>query len=62
MLISLQDKNLQTFLRELQGGSVAVVLFRSSSGNTPARIDRSLRDLGLTSAVSYDCFETFEGK
>ena len=41
---------------------MAVAVLRTSTGATPARLDRSLKDLGLSSAASYDCYETFQGK
>lgn len=58
---SSQDAAIETYLRELKGGAMAVALLRTSKGPTPARLDKTLQDLGLTSAKSYDCYETFEG-
>jgi len=57
-----KDPSIETYLRELKGGTMAVAILRTSPGPTPSRLDRTLKDLGLSSAVSYDCYETFEGK
>lgn len=57
-----KDTSVQTYLRELKGGNMAVAILRTSTGPTPNRLDRSLKDLGLTAATSYDCFEVFQGK
>ncbi|KAF6026996.1 NAGA [Bugula neritina] len=57
-----KDTSIQTFRRELKDGNMAVAILRTSKGPTPARLDRSLKDLGLSAAVSYDCYETFQGK
>ena len=61
-ILFLKDVAVETFLSELKGGNMAVAVLRTSTGATPARLDRSLKDLGLSSAASYDCYETFQGK
>ncbi|XP_067949348.1 alpha-N-acetylgalactosaminidase-like [Watersipora subatra] len=52
---------IETYIRELKGNSMAVALLRTTDGPTPVKINRSLEDLGLSVATSYDCYEVFEG-
>ena len=57
----LQDAAVSTWLRELQGGSMLIVMLRTSGGATPARLDRSLTELGLPAKPSYYCWDVFSG-